>query len=122
MAKNELTVPGVQKIEFPTKGHSVHLEPEQIDLVYVKMGELGVREAIEDIVSDMPKEVSQQERDFYQKQIDRVYKQIKRQALQSLILENKDIEENYNQRLDFDMNEKYNIDKPVPVIPSLADF
>jgi len=122
MAKNELTFPDVQSIEFPTKGHSVRLDEYTKNAVRKKIGELGADKLFADIVSDIPKELPIGERDFYQKQIDRTYNMLKKQALMELLLENNDIGENYEQRLDFDMNQKYNIDKPVSPIPSLADF
>lgn len=122
MAKFGMSTPGVQRLEFPSPGHSVRLDDSQMNKVKAKMGQLGVRGAIENIVNGMPSEMTEPVKEMYQNQINNTYKMYKKMALQSLVNEDEDIKNNYFGRIDFDVNEKYNVDRRVNPIPSLANF
>ena len=122
MAKYKMSVPGVSRVEYPTEKHSVRLDDKQMDDVRVKMKEFGVGEAIKAIVETIPDNPSQAVIDKYQEMINRQYNSIKKRAVQYLVLPGNELNDNYQKRIDFDTKEKYNVNKPAEVVPSLANF
>ena len=123
MAKYELSVPTVESLEFPTKGRSVRLDDDlDKDKLYVKMKELGLKDAIKAVVLSIPEHPQKVVLDRYQEKINAIYNKYKKNALRLLTIDDEHIKENYNRRIDFDVEQKYNNSEIAEPIPSLADF